>query len=82
MVKAFSIPLLALAASGLSACASEAEPQPDPADLKILLASLETEAAPPGEVQEKLAKADSVVAAIDRTEPDRLAGAAERLLAK
>ena len=71
--------------SALAACSSQADPlpQPDPAKVERLVMSLEAqEAAPPAAMAEKLAKAERVVAAVDRSEPDRLAGAAERLLAR
>jgi hypothetical protein len=71
------------AASALAACGrAEADPQPDPRQVELLVASLDVEPTPPPEVQEKLAKADRIVTAVDRSEPDRLAGAAERLLAQ
>ena len=80
MMKNFALVLFA--AAGLAACAGEApEPAPDPRQVELLVASLDVKAPPP-EVQEKVAKADRIVTAIDRSEPDRLAGAAERLLAK
>lgn len=68
--------LACLAAAGLAACSAEApEPQPDPALVeRIALANTADPDAP------KLEKADRIVAAVDRSEPDRLAGAAERLL--
>ena len=72
-------------ALALSACSkAEAEPQPDPRAVEQLVASLEAEApAPPvAEAQEKLAKVDRIATAVDRTDPDRLSGAAERLLAR
>lgn len=59
----------------LAACAAEPEPQPDPALVeRVALANAAAPAAP------KLGKADRIVKAIDRSEPDRLAGAAEALL--
>jgi hypothetical protein len=64
----------------LAACAEEPEalPQPDPALIeRIALANTaETESA------EKLEKADKLVAAVAHVEPDRMAGAAEKLLAR
>lgn len=68
-------PLLALAA-----CADEPEalPQPDPALIeRIAVANtVETESAG------KLEKADKLVGAVAHVEPDRMAGAAEKLLAR
>lgn len=68
-------PLLAFAA-----CAEEPEalPQPDPALIeRIALANtVETESAG------KLEKADKLVGAVAHVEPDRMAGAAEKLLAR
>lgn len=68
----------------LSACGrAEAEPQPDPRHVEQVVRSLEAEApAPATKVREKLAKADRIVGAVERTDPERLAGAAERLLAR
>jgi hypothetical protein len=67
----------------LWACADAPQPPPaDPAKVKQLVASLEAEAAVPTEVDEKLKKADRIVAAVDRADPNRLNGAAERLLAR
>ena len=81
MMKSFSF--AAVTAFTLGACANaEPEPQADPRAIVQLVASLDEAAAPPPAVQEKLAKADRIVTAVDRSEPDRLAGAAERLLAK
>lgn len=66
-----------LATAGLAACAAEREPEPDPALVeRIALANAAEPQAP------KLEKADRIVAAVDRSEPDRLAGAAETLLAR
>jgi hypothetical protein len=68
-------PVLALAA-----CADEPEilPQPDPALIEriAVASSAETEAAA------KVEKADKLVAAVAHVEPDRVAGAAEKLLAR
>lgn len=68
-------PLLALAA-----CAQEPEtlPQPDPALIEriALVNTVETESAG------KLEKADKLVGAVAHVEPDRMAGAAEKLLAR
>jgi hypothetical protein len=63
--------------AALAACAQAPEPQPDPALIeRVGLASTQPPEAP------KLDKADRIVATVDRSEPDRLAGAAERLLAR
>lgn len=73
MMKRFAFAAAALAA--LAACSEAPEPQPDPALVeRIALANTADPDSP------KLEKADRIVAAVDRTEPDRLAGAAERLL--
>ena len=67
-------PILALAA-----CADEPEPQPrvDPALIeRIAIANTAAEA------PEKLEKADRLVGAVAHVEPDRVAGAAEKLLAR
>lgn len=66
-------PLLALAA-----CADEPEalPQPDPALIERLANSAEPE------TPEKLVKADKLVTSVAHVEPDRVAGAAEKLLAR
>jgi hypothetical protein len=65
--------------AALAACAAEPEPAPsaDPALVERLAIanSAEPETA-------KLAKADRLVAAAARVEPDRVAGAAEKLLAR
>ncbi|HEX8620811.1 MAG TPA: hypothetical protein VF718_02490 [Allosphingosinicella sp.] len=76
MMKRLAFTLLA-GAFGVAACAAEPEPEPDPALVeRIALANAAAPEAP------KLEKADRIVAAVDRSEPDRLAGAAERLLAR
>lgn len=61
----------------LAACAAEPEagPQPDPALVERL--AVANEAAPDAP---KLEKADRIVAAVDRSDPDRLAAPAEALL--
>ena len=72
-----SLAFACLAGAGLAACSAAPEPQlePDPALVeRIALANAAAPEAP------KLEKADRIVAAVDRSEPDRLAGAAERLL--
>ncbi len=64
----------------LAACADspEALPQPDPALIEqIALANTAAPATP-----EKLQKADRLVTTVARVEPDRIAGAAEKLLAR
>ncbi|HEX8239050.1 MAG TPA: hypothetical protein VF574_04840 [Allosphingosinicella sp.] len=64
----------------LAACAGEPEgvPQPDPALIeRIALANTAG-----SETPEKLEKADRLVATVARVEPDRVAGAAEKLLAR
>ena len=66
-----------LAATGLAACAAEPEPQPDPALVeRIALANTAAPETP------RLEKADRLVAAVDRADPDRLAAPAEALLAR
>ena len=72
---AFCLPLLALAG-----CADEPEvlPRPDPALIERL--AIANTAAP--EAPEKLEKADKLVASVAHVEPDRVAGAAEKLLAR
>ena len=82
MMKRLAFAAVTIAAVSVAARSPEPEPQPEPAQIEQLLASLGTPAAPPPKVQEKLAKADSLVTAMDRSEPSRLAGAAERLLAR
>ena len=61
------------AAAALTACGVEPEPRPDP-ELVERIAEAAAPEAP------KLAKAERLAAAVDRSEPDRLAGAAEALL--
>lgn len=61
----------------LAACSEAPEPQPDPALIeRIALANTASPDAP------KLEKADRIVKAIDRSDPDRLAAPAEALLAR
>ena len=64
----------------LAACADEPEvpPQPDPALVERI--ALANTAAP--QTPEKLEKADRLVGAVAHVEPDRVAGAAEQLLAR
>jgi hypothetical protein len=68
----------ALAPFALAACADEPEilAQPDPALIERL--AVANTIAP--ETPEKLAKADKLVGAVAHVEPDRVAGAAEKLL--
>jgi hypothetical protein len=69
-----ALPILALAA-----CADqpEAVPTPDPALLeRIAIANTAAE------TPEKIEKADRLVTAVAHVEPDRVAGAAEKLLAR
>jgi len=68
-------PFLALAACSE---APEPVPRPDPALIERLVTA--NTAAP--ETPEKLQKADKLVATVARVEPDRVAGAAEKLLAR
>jgi hypothetical protein len=70
-----ALPILALAA-----CADEPEavPRPDPALIERIV---EANTAVP-EAPEKLEKADKLVAAVAHVEPDKVAGAAEKLLAR
>lgn len=66
-----------LGAAALAACGRAAEPEPDPALVeRIALANTAAPGTP------KLEKADRIVKAIDRSDPDRLANAAEGLLAR
>ncbi|HEX8449005.1 MAG TPA: hypothetical protein VF652_05385 [Allosphingosinicella sp.] len=78
MMKSLALALAPFLA--LAGCADEPEalPQPDPALIeRIAVAnSAQTEAA------EKVEKADKLVAAVAHVEPDRVAGAAEKLLAR
>jgi hypothetical protein len=80
MMKNFAFALAPLLA--LAACAEQPEvlPEPDPALIeRIALANTaETET----RSAEKLEKADKLVAAVAHVEPDRVAGAAEKLLAR
>ena len=70
-----AFPLLALAA-----CADEPEavPRPDPALIERIVEANSAAPETPG----KLEKADKLVAAVAHVEPDRVAGAAEKLLAR
>jgi hypothetical protein len=77
---------LAFALLAAAGCAREPAPEPAPApdalEVVRLVESLEAKAAVPAEVDSKLDKADRIVAAVDRSDPGRLSGAAERLLAR
>ncbi len=65
------------AAAGLAACGAPPPIEPDPALVeRIALANTASPEAP------RLETADRLVAAVDRSEPDRLAGAAAALLAR
>lgn len=72
-------PLLAPLAM-LSACADEPEalPEPDPALIEQIALANTAETQP----SRKLEKADKLVASVAHVEPDRVAGAAEKLLAR
>lgn len=74
MMKSLGFAFAAFA--GLAACAAQPDPQPDPALVERLALANGAEPEAP-----KLEKAGRIVAAVDRSEPDRVAGAAERLLA-
>jgi hypothetical protein len=74
MMKRFGFACVTLAL--LAACAAaEPEPQPDPA----LVRRVAEAAAPKAPALEK---ADRLVAAVDRSDPDRLAAPAKALLAR
>jgi hypothetical protein len=77
MMKRFGFACVTIAA--LAACGEAPEPAPsaDPALVERLAVANDAAAEAP-----KLEKADRLVAAAARTEPDRLAGAAESLLAR
>jgi hypothetical protein len=64
----------------LAACAEAPEPSPQPDAALIERLALANTAAPA--TPEKLRKADRLVATVARVEPDRVAGAAEKLLAR
>ena len=61
--------------AALAACAADPEPEPEPALVERI--ALANAAAPDSP---KLEKADRIVKAIDRSDPDRLAAPAEALL--
>ena len=67
-------------ALALAACAVEPEPQPQPDPALIERIAIANSAEP--ETPAKLEKADKLVAAVAHVEPDRVAGAAEKLLAR
>jgi uncharacterized protein YcfL len=76
MMKRFGF--AAVAALALAACSDEPEPpRADPVLVERLAIANGAEPEAP-----KLAKADRLVAAAARVEPDRVAGAAEKLLAR
>ncbi len=64
----------------LAACADAPEPSPQPDAALIERLALANAAAPA--TPEKLEKADRLVATVARVEPDRVAGAAEKLLTR
>lgn len=64
----------------LAACADEPEPPPQPDAALIERLAVADTAAPA--TSEKLEKADKLVTAVAHVEPDRVAGAAEKLLAR
>ncbi|HEX8223907.1 MAG TPA: hypothetical protein VF605_08840 [Allosphingosinicella sp.] len=75
MMKRFAFALAA--AAGLAACGAEPSPEPDPALVeRIALANTADPDAP------ALDKADRIVAAVDRSDPDRLAAPAAALLSR
>jgi hypothetical protein len=77
---AFALAPLLAPLAALAACADEPEamPRPDPALIEqIALANSSANGA-----SAKLEKADKLVAAVAHVEPDRIAGAAEKLLAR
>lgn len=69
------LPMLALAA-----CADEPAPLPQPDPALIERIAIANTAAP--QTPEKIEKADKLVGAVAHVEPDRVAGAAEKLLAR
>lgn len=73
MMKRFGFACSALVA--LAACGRAPEPKPDPA----LVERLAERASPDAP---ELAKADRIVAAVDRSDPDRLAAPAKALLGR
>lgn len=75
MMKRFGFACASL--SALAACGSAPEPEPDPALVERIASA--NNAAPEAP---KLDKADRIVKAIDRSDPDRLAAPAQTLLAR
>lgn len=73
MMKRFGFAFVTCAA--LAACAAEPAPEPDPALVERIALANAVEPDSP-----KLEKADRIVKAIDRSDPDRLAAPAEALL--
>lgn len=75
--------ILLAAALPLAACAeAQAGPEPDPAEVERLIAALEAGEAPAPRGGAGIAKAERVVAAAERADPEKLGAAAERLLAR
>jgi uncharacterized lipoprotein YajG len=79
MMKKLAFPLAPILA--LAACADEPEtlPNPDPALVERLAV---TNTAATAEIPGKLAKADKLVGAVAHVGPDRIGGAAGKLLAR
>jgi hypothetical protein len=75
MMKRFGFACVTFAS--LAACAAEPEPQPEPQPDPALVQRVAERAAPRAP---ELAKADRLVAAVDRSDPDRLAAPARALL--
>ncbi|HEX8573328.1 MAG TPA: hypothetical protein VF759_11320 [Allosphingosinicella sp.] len=76
MMKRFGF--ASVTALALAACSAEPEPvRADPALVERLALANVAEPESP-----KLETADKIVGAVDRVEPDRVAGAAEKLLAR
>jgi hypothetical protein len=81
MNRILSFAAAAILAPALGACASQDEaPRPDPEQLERLLATLEAQAAPAAQLQGKLPAADRALAALDRSDPQKLGGLAENVL--
>lgn len=78
MMKKLALALAPCLAFAACADAPEALPEPDPALVERLAIANSAEPEPP----EKLQKADKLVATVAHVEPDRVAGAAEKLLAR
>lgn len=77
MMKRFGFACIALLPLGACAVEPEPQPRPDPALVERIALANSAEPRP-----EKLEKADRLVGSVARVEPDRLAGAAEGLLAR